>query len=116
MTTPVKTSELPTQTAMSPDDFFVGINDPAGVASTAKYSNAGVFGNVAANAVFTANVTSTALLTGNNVVAANLSITDHHTPSTSGEVVTVGKVWFDSNYLYVAVANNTLKRVALSSF
>lgn len=116
MTSPVKTSELPTQSVMTPDDYFVGINDPAGVPATSKYTNAAVFGNVATVAVFTANVTTTALLTANTLSVANLSLTDHHTPSSSGEVVAIGKLWFDANYLYVAVANNTLKRVALSSF
>jgi hypothetical protein len=29
---------------------------------------------------------------------------------------TQGLVYYDSNYLYITVANNTIKRVALSSF
>lgn len=38
------------------------------------------------------------------------------TPANSAITVTEGRVFFDSSYLYVATANNTLKRVALSAF
>lgn len=41
---------------------------------------------------------------------------DGATPANSTITVTKGKLWIDSSYLYVATANNTVKRVALSSF
>lgn len=38
------------------------------------------------------------------------------TPANAAITVTKGTILYDTNYLYVAVANNTLKRVSLSSF
>lgn len=38
------------------------------------------------------------------------------TPANSTITITKGTMLYDTNYLYVAVANNTLKRVSLSSF
>jgi hypothetical protein len=45
-----------------------------------------------------------------------MRITTTRTPSSSSDVGKVGEMCWDSNYLYVAVASNTWKRVALSSF
>lgn len=38
------------------------------------------------------------------------------TPANSTITVTQGEVWTDGTYLYVATANNTVKRVSLSAF
>lgn len=38
------------------------------------------------------------------------------TPSSSSDTCYIGEIFWDANYIYVAVANNQLKRVALSSF
>lgn len=50
------------------------------------------------------------------VVANTLVITGNSTPANSTPTVTRGTLFYDTNYLYIAVANNTLKRVTLSSF
>jgi len=47
---------------------------------------------------------------------ATLVIGNTSTPISSSVNVITGSLWYDSNYLYVAIANNTIKRVALSSF
>ncbi len=39
-----------------------------------------------------------------------------NTPANSTVTVKKGTIFFDDNYLYIATANNTLKRTALSSF
>lgn len=44
------------------------------------------------------------------------NIFKNETPANSTVTVVKGTIYYDSNYLYVATANNTLKRVALSSF
>lgn len=44
------------------------------------------------------------------------SVVAEGTPANSSVAVTEGQVMHDSNYLYVATANNTLKRVLLESF
>lgn len=53
----------------------------------------------------------------NNVLSANTFIIRRaNTPVSSSDTCQGGQVWRDSSYLYVAVANNTIKRVALSTF
>jgi hypothetical protein len=47
--------------------------------------------------------------------AANVSIRAL-APANSTITVKAGSIFFDANYIYVAVADDTLKRVALSSF
>ena len=52
-----------------------------------------------------------------DVKAANLVVTFSNTPANSTALtIAGGQIFYDSNYLYVAVANNTVKRVALSTF
>lgn len=51
-----------------------------------------------------------------DVKAANLQITYNTTPANSTANAVAGLVWYDNNYIYVAIANNSIKRVALSSF
>lgn len=52
----------------------------------------------------------------NTYQLAITSIPIYGTPANSTITVTKGTTMYDANYWYVAVANNTLKRVALSSF
>lgn len=52
-----------------------------------------------------------------NIKTGNLVVEQYITPETgSSTEVEAGKIWFDTNYIYVAVSENTVKRVALSSF
>jgi hypothetical protein len=46
----------------------------------------------------------------------NLGITQFHTPTSSSEACTTGKISVDADYIYLCVARNTWKRSALSSF
>lgn len=76
--------------------------------------------NTAGNAVLSA-VSANNLLGNSNVsiiVAASkdLVINKSNTPANSTISVTPRSMWFDDNYLYIAVANNEIKRVALENF
>lgn len=73
----------------------------------------------------TYNVTTPALLSNTGPITlsntSSLSVNNFiirrgDTPANSTIASTEGQIWFDDNYLYVAVANNQLKRVALVSF
>lgn len=89
-----KISEFPILSAPTGNTFFVVDHTPAGgVANTYTLSAATLLANTAANVVI------------QQVAVSN------STPS-----VKKGTMFFDENYLYVAVANNVLKRVALGSF
>jgi len=89
-----KISELTELHTATGDDFLVIVNDPAGTPSTKKLSVKNLFGNS------TVNVALTSISPSNSTMTA----------------VKSGSVFFDSNYIYVAVANNLVKRVALSLF
>lgn len=52
----------------------------------------------------------------NQVGASQLALMPNVTPANSVITSTKGVMFFDTSYLYVATANNTLKRVALSAF
>lgn len=88
-----KISELPTLAAPAGNDLIAIVDDPSGTPVTKKVTVADLLGNSSANVVIY------------NATPANSTIT-----------VKKGVIMFDTSYLYVAVANNTLKRVALSSF
>lgn len=80
--------------AATADDFVVIVNDPAGTPSTRKMTVKNLFGNSSANVAIT------------SISPSNSTIT----------AVKAGSLFYDANYLYVAVSNNLIKRVSLSFF
>lgn len=50
------------------------------------------------------------------VYANTFVITGNNTPANSTPTITKGTIFYDSDYLYIAVADNTLKRLTLESF
>ena len=88
-----KISELSALTAPAAVDLLVIVDDPTGTPITKYVTVGNLLGNAAANVVIY------------NATPANSTIT-----------VKKGTLIFDSNYLYVATANNTLKRIALTAF
>ena len=102
-----KITELDQSNGVSSDALLVCVTDPEGTPETVSISVGNFLGNVQANVI----VSNTKTLSVNTVIIRNLQ-----TPANSGITVTGGTLFYDSNYIYIAVANNTLKRVALSSF
>ena len=94
----VQVDALPATTTVTSDDLLMVVNDPGGTPNTFVIT----VGN------FLANVTS---ITTNELVLANSA-----TPANSGITVSGGVFWFDATYLYIATANNTVKRVTLEAF
>lgn len=84
-------TEIHTATA---DDQILIVNDPAGTPSSRKLSVGNLFGNS------TVNVAITSISPSNSTMTA----------------VKAGSIFYDSNYIYIAVANNIVKRAALSLF
>jgi hypothetical protein len=71
------------------------------------------YSNISGNVVITpvSNLYANTLLTANQVL-----LLQNNTPANS-TANTLGKTfWSDGSYLYYAVSNNVIKRVALSSF
>jgi len=102
-----KVSELTALTAPASEDLLLIVDDPSGAAASKKITVGNLFGNCSSNVT----LSNTAVLSANAVVVRN-----SQTPANSTITVTKGTIFYDSDYLYVAVANNTLKRVTLSSF
>lgn len=88
-----KITELSALTTPAAEDLMVIVDDPSGTPTTKYVTVGNLLGNVAANVVIY------------NATPANSAIT-----------VKKGTLMFDASYLYIATANNVLKRVALSSF
>ena len=89
----LKISELTALTSISGGDLLVIVDDPSGTPVTKKVTVANLLGNSSANVVI------------QNVTPANGTIT-----------VTKGTIMFDSSFIYIATANNVIKKVALSAF
>lgn len=104
-----KISELTALTQPSPDDLLVIVDGPSSNTSATKQVTVGNFLN---NAAANVTVSNTHYLSANNLI-----IRRKQTPATSsGTSDLQGSFWFDNNYIYVATANGTIKRAALSTF
>lgn len=88
-----KITELTALSAPAGEDLMVIVDDPSGTPTTKYVTVSNLLGNSTANVVVY------------NATPANSTIT-----------VKKGTLLFDSDYLYIATANNVLKRVGLSSF
>lgn len=122
-----KVSELPSATQLRASDVFSVVTGLQTTPVSKQATVKNVFGHIAANAVFSANVT----VTGNKTrLASNVVVTKVTTvntfvmtvgvaPSTSNAATegwSAGRVHIGPGYIYVATDSNTIKRAALSSF
>jgi hypothetical protein len=122
-----KVSELSAITNLSGDDLLLVVNDPSGTPTSNKVTVSNLFANVVPDIVHKGTFTSRAntVFTGtqmtvsaNTTFSGNLRLTSD-TPASnnaSSEGYGVGSIWFDADYLYVATASGTIKRVALEVF
>ena len=146
MATDKKVTQLDSLTTLSGDDLFMVVDDPSGTPVNKKVSASSMFGDIkmplnvsgntmsiSANATVTGNMSLSAnttvtganaivagvvTISANTTVTGELRLTDS-TPSSSNTVtegIGSGKIWFDQSYIYVAVSNTVIKRVALSDF
>ena len=104
-----KISELTALTAPSIDDLLVIVDSPSSNAITKKVTVSNLLNNTAA----IVTISNTYYLTANNIL-----ITKNTTPANSTSIAASvkGTFWFDADYIYVATANGTIKRAALSTF
>jgi len=105
-----KISELTATTTANSTDYFVLVSDTSGTPTTNRL-NAGRLLTQGLKARFANTTASQFTTTSDKIVIEN-----DKTPSNSSITISKGSVFFDTNYIYVAVANNTIKRVSLSSF
>ena len=113
-----KVTELANLTAAASEDVFYVVDDPTGTPVSKKITAKNLFGAVPANTTFTHFTTF-----NNKVTAANgvVTLATPTTPTSNNATTDLGagmqgSIFWDSDYLYVAVSNTQIKRVALSLF
>lgn len=100
-----KITELVQANTSETTDLLIVVKDPAGSAVTRKMTVNTFFSNVST------------INTSNTTVSNNLIIPLKTTPANSiSTTILRGSMFHDSNYLYIATSNNTVKRVSLSTF
>lgn len=100
-----KITELSQANTIANNDLLVIVSNPASSSETKKVSVNTFFSNV-----FTTKTTAVTL------IANTIINQDNRTPANSTITVTRGTMFYDNNYIYIAVSNNVIKRVALASF
>lgn len=102
-----KISAFTSTNKVTSDEFIPVLGNPNGTPVNEKISIKKFFGSVSSNTIingtFEANTNSIRVKTSS-------------TPANSTATGTSGEIKWDSNYIYVATANNVWKRVSLSSF
>lgn len=131
-----KVTELETLVSPAGVDRLYIVDDPNGTPTSKQTSLDTFFGNVPSNTSINAtlHVANTATFSGPATFNANVSVgtfvVDKFTVNSNGIVINTqltpanssvsaidtGKIFFDTNYLYIKVSNTVIKRVALSSF
>lgn len=102
-----KISELGESTSPSANDLLVIVNSSAGTTVTRKVTVANLLGSTSANVT----VSNSATLSTKNLVVRR-----KETPVSSSTSDQQGSIYFDDNYLYLAISNGAVKRVALTTF
>jgi len=122
-----KVTELTAATSTTADDLLMIIDDPSGTPASKKITLNNFFGSISANTTISGTLTTSAnntingnkmTVTANTTFNGNLRMSSN-TPSSNNagsEGYGVGSIWFDADYIYVATASGTIKRVALSVF
>ena len=137
-----KVSQLTALTSPNQNDILLIVDDHTGTPVSKQISLKNMFGSVPANTTISGTTTLNANTTingSNTVVVANTNFTkaaagqvkitsgvitlnnpttvsSNNATTVLGDDVLQGSIFWDSNFLYVATANNQIKRVALSVF
>jgi hypothetical protein len=107
-----KVSELTELTSVVGRDELYIVDDPAGTPVSKKVQVNSLFSSVAANTSFAGTV---AAANGIMTLGKATSVTSNNTTTLLGAGLQ-GSIFWDTSYLYVAVSNTVVKRVALSDF
>tara|TARA_R110000803_G_scaffold185254_2_gene247610 strand:- start:55 stop:474 length:420 start_codon:yes stop_codon:yes gene_type:complete len=133
-----KISQLTAMTVPTGVDLLVITDDPTGTPVSKSLSLETLFANIPSNTSIegTLTVASNTVLNGSNtVVSSNVNFTSTRGPVISAPWIKLaksvvssnnaetqlgggleGSMFWDENYLYIAVSNTVVKRTALSTF
>lgn len=113
-----KVTELTNLTTAASEDVFYIVDDPSGTPVSKKITAKNLFGSVPANTTFTHFATFNNKVTAANGVmtlATSTTVGSNNATNVLGAGMQ-GSIFWDDDYLYVAVSNTQIKRVALSVF
>ncbi len=131
-----KVTQLTSLTTPASSDLLLIVDDPNGTPASKSMTLKNLFGAVPANTVLlrttfnanttlngsnttiTANLNSTGLTTINRLKVANdhVLISTSQTPGSNTATGSAGELAWDTDYIYVCIADNIWKRTALSAF
>ena len=135
-----KISQLSSLTTPASSDLLLIIDDANGTPVSKSVTVKNLFGNVPSNTAISGTATLSGNVTinsSNAVVSSNVNFTGAKGPKINSGFVTLasattvssnntttvlgsgglqGSIFWDSSYLYIAVSNTEIKRVALSVF
>jgi len=116
MATDKKVTQLDSLTSLSGDDLFMVVDDPSGTPVNKKVSTTNLFGNIPVPV----NINGDNLnITANTTMVGELRLAEKSAPSTSNTItegIGYGSIYYDHNFLYIAVSNTAIKRVSLDEF
>jgi hypothetical protein len=131
-----KISELSTLTTPASEDLIMVVDNPNGTPASKSITLKNLFASVPANTVInrlttnanttfngsntyiTANVNATGISTISQLKVANdhILISTSQTPGSNTATGSAGEIAWDTDHIYVCIADNIWKRVAISSF
>ena len=109
-----KISQLPAQTVFNGNDLLMIVDDPLGTPVSKSTTLDAMFGAVPSNTIF-ASTKGPVINTGDITLALPTTVSTNNANTEFGAGAMGTMVW-DANYLYIAVSNTAIKRVALSVF
>jgi len=107
----IETKDILVVNTVSSNDYVIVTANVAGNARTRNIRVRHLFANTEHD-VTGANVNAN-LISGNLATLVNVIVTNHTTPANSSANCIMGQFWFDDDYIYLAIANNTIRRVPL---
>ena len=103
--TSTKVTALTAANTIAANDIVYIVADPGGSPASKKITVSNFYANFVVQARFANTLTANTLVFGKRT-----------TPTSNSDTAANGSMWFDTNYIYCATANNTIKRVLLSTF
>ncbi len=101
-----KVTALTAATSVAAEDLFMVVDNPSGTPVSKRVTAQNLFGAVPSDL---------AIVAGKNLRLTS-STPDTNNPTTTTPTVAAGAIWFDADYIYVAVSATVIKRAALSAF
>jgi len=99
-----KVTQLDALTSLSGDDLFMVVDDPAGTPVSKKITVTNAFTGM------------TAVITAGSVSGTFALKTNTPESSTQDGSFPAGSIFYDNDFIYVAISASTIRRAALSDF